>query len=92
MLEELGQVYAVDARAKADQLTPAARLQLHWEESGPVMAALAAWFQEQFAQKKVEPNSSLGKAITYMQKHWEKLTRFVQVPGAPWTTTRSREP
>ena len=32
---------------------------------------------------RVEPNSGLGQAITYMQNHWEKLTLFLRVPGAP---------
>jgi hypothetical protein len=31
----------------------------------------------------VEPNSGLGEAISYMLDHWEKLTRFLHVPGAP---------
>jgi hypothetical protein len=31
----------------------------------------------------VEPNSGLGEAITYMLKHWEKLTLFLREPGAP---------
>jgi len=31
----------------------------------------------------VEPNSGLGEAIRYMLKHWDKLTRFLKVPGAP---------
>ena len=31
----------------------------------------------------MEPNSSLGKAINYMLKHWLPLTRFLEVPGAP---------
>jgi transposase len=31
----------------------------------------------------VENNSSLGKAILYMQGHWETLTRFLSIPGAP---------
>ncbi|AUH73818.1 IS66 family transposase [Legionella sainthelensi] len=35
------------------------------------------------SSKQVEPNESLGKAINYMLKHWEKLTRFLQIPGAP---------
>jgi transposase len=38
---------------------------------------------EQFEQRKVEPNSGLGQAITYMLKRWEPLTRFLEVPGAP---------
>jgi len=32
---------------------------------------------------EVEPNSTLGKAMVYMQSHWETLTRFLSVPGAP---------
>lgn len=39
--------------------------------------------QAQFDQRKVEPNSSLGAAITYMQKHWDRLTLFLRVPNAP---------
>jgi hypothetical protein len=31
----------------------------------------------------VEPNSGLGQAITYMLRHWEKLTLFLREPGAP---------
>lgn len=31
----------------------------------------------------MEPNSSLGKAITYLLGHWLTLTRFLQVEGAP---------
>jgi len=31
----------------------------------------------------VEPNSSLGKAIAYLLGHWETLTRFLTVRGAP---------
>jgi hypothetical protein len=38
---------------------------------------------EQLADKKIEPNSRLGKAITYMQNHWEALTLFLRQPGAP---------
>ena len=47
------------------------------------MAALHAWLNEPFAQRKVDPNSGLGQAITYMLKRWEPLTRFLEVSGAP---------
>ena len=33
--------------------------------------------------RKAEPNSGLGKAISYMLNHWEPLTRFLRVEGAP---------
>ena len=47
------------------------------------METLKAWCGAQFAERKVEPNSGLGKAISYMLNHWEKLTLFLRVPGAP---------
>jgi hypothetical protein len=31
----------------------------------------------------VEPDSGLGQAISYMLKHWEKLTLFLRQAGAP---------
>jgi len=34
-------------------------------------------------EREVEPNSGLGEAIAYMDKHWKKLTLFLTVPGAP---------
>ncbi len=47
------------------------------------MDELEQWFREQFRQRKVEPNSGLGEAISYMQEHWHKLTLFLHEPGAP---------
>ena len=47
------------------------------------MEELHAWLTRQFEERLVEPNSSLGGAIAYMLKHWEKLTLFLRVPGAP---------
>jgi len=47
------------------------------------MDQLKHWLDQQFAERFVEPNSSLGKAMTYMQSHWDTLTRFLSVPGAP---------
>ena len=31
----------------------------------------------------MEPNSGLGRAISYLLKHWEKLTLFLRAAGAP---------
>jgi hypothetical protein len=33
--------------------------------------------------KNSEPNSDLGTAIAYMLNHWEPLTLFLRVSGAP---------
>ena len=47
------------------------------------MAALEQWMQAQFAQRIIEPNSTLGAAILYMQKRWGELTLFLRAAGAP---------
>jgi len=83
VLECLKKVYQTDAQAKQQQLSPDERLRLHQQQSGPVMDELHRWLQQQFEEKLVEPNSSLGGAIAYMLKHWEKLTLFLRVAGAP---------
>jgi len=83
VLETLQQVYRHDAAAKAQGLSPAARLAVHQERSGPLLETLDQWLSAQVAERHVEPNSGLGKAIAYVRKHWEQLTRFLHVPGAP---------
>jgi len=83
VLESLRQVYRYEAEAEAQGLDPEARLRYHQEHSQPVMNALEAWFQAQFAEKKVEPNSGLGKAIAYCLRRWDRLTLFLQQAGAP---------
>jgi transposase len=83
VLEELKIVYKNDADAKKEEMSPDERLVFHQEKSGPVMERLEKWLQQQFDEKKVEPNSSLGEAIDFMQRHWDKLTLFLHVPGAP---------
>jgi len=83
VLETLREVYRTDARARREQMNDNERLSLHQAQSGPRMDGLEKWLEEQINDKKVEPNSGLGEAIQYMQKHWEKLTRFLVVAGAP---------
>ncbi len=83
VLETLRDVYKHDATARERRLNDAERLLYHQEHSGPLMDKLKTWLKEQIDEKRVEPNSSLGKAISYMRKRWEKLTLFLHVPGAP---------
>jgi transposase len=83
LLETLGKVYKNDALAGQRALSPEERLRFHQGESGPLMNDLAHWLRQQFEERKVEPNSGLGDAISYMQKHWMRLTLFLRVPGAP---------
>jgi len=79
----LKEVYTNDALAKDQGLSPEQRLHFHQKNSGPKMDALKAWLTAQLEERKVEPNSGLGEAITYMLKYWDQLTLFLHQPGAP---------
>jgi transposase len=83
VLESLREVYRNDEIAKKRAMTDEERLAFHQAESGPPMQALEAWMQKQLDEHLVEPHSGLGKAIRYMQRHWEKLTLFLRKSGAP---------
>jgi hypothetical protein len=83
VIDVLAEVYRIDGRTKKENMTPDDRLACHKEHSGPLMADLKSWLDHQTDENLVEPNSGLGKAIAYMKKHWTKLTRFLEVPGAP---------
>ena len=47
------------------------------------MDGLRAWLKAQFEEKRVEPNSGLGEAISHLLKHWDWLTLFLRQAGAP---------
>jgi len=83
VLRTLGKIYKNDAVAKNDALSPEQRLSFHQQHSASLMNELHQWMTQQLEDKLVEPNSGLGQAITYMMNHWQKLTLFLHVPGAP---------
>lgn len=83
VLEAIAMIYKNDALARDRNLSPEARLDFHQAQSGPTMTRLRAWLARQFQDRLVEPNSALGEAISYMLKHWDQLTLFLRVPGAP---------
>jgi transposase len=83
VLESLGSVYHNDAEAREQKLSSHERLRFHQEHSGPVMKQLHMWLEAQINERKTEPNSGLGKAITYLLRHWKGLTTFLREQGAP---------
>ena len=83
VLETLGTVYGFDAETKRARLAPEERLAFHQAHSAPRMQQLHQWMEAQFVEHKTEPNSGLGKAISYLQRHWTKLTLFLRQAGTP---------
>jgi hypothetical protein len=47
------------------------------------MDQLHGWLEAQLAERRTEPNSWLGKAITYLLRHWHPVTLFLRQAGAP---------
>jgi hypothetical protein len=81
VIDALKQVFDHDEEARDQQMSPQARLAYHQELSQPLMDKIKDWLDKQIDDRLVEPNSSLGQAIAYMQAHWVTLTRFLQIEG-----------
>jgi transposase len=83
VIDALKHVFDHEAEARAQQMSARERLTYHQHYSGPIMDGLKHWLEKQCKDRNVEPNSSLGKAVSYLLEHWQTLTRFLQVEGAP---------
>lgn len=82
VLEAIGAVYHNDKLAKQASMTPSERLAFHRQHSLPVMDALREWMKALVDERQVEPNGGLGRAINYMLKRWDRMTRFCEIAGA----------
>jgi transposase len=83
VIEALKHVFDHEEEARVQHMNAEVRLRYHQQYSGPIMDRLKHWLAQQFEERTVEPNSSLGKAFHYLLGHWVNLTRFLEVPGAP---------
>jgi hypothetical protein len=83
VIDAMAEVYRHDQITKTKGMSDQQRLTFHQTHSGPIMEKLKEWLEIQLDEKLVEPNSSMGKAINYMRNHWDPLTLFLRVPGAP---------
>jgi hypothetical protein len=82
VLDTLGSVYHNDELARERALPPEERLSFHQEHSAPLLKKLREWMNAQLDEHKTEPNSGLGKAFSYLLKHWKKLTLFLLLVAA----------
>jgi hypothetical protein len=87
VLERIGQVYQNEEATK--EMSPEQRFEYHRTQSGPIMEELKEWMEREMAEKKVEPNSSLGKAIKYYLKNYPGLSAFLRHAEAPLDNNRA---
>ena len=83
LLKQYALIWAHDEHCQEQQLTEEARMTYHKEHSLPCLQAIKQWGEQRLSDKKTEPNSGLGKAIAYFDRHFEGLSRFCTHPGVP---------
>lgn len=83
VLKIIGWYSSIFANERSAPPDPQLRLKWHQERSGPIMEQLKKYCNDLIEQKEVEPNSSMGKAIAYLNNHWKGLTLFLKMPGVP---------
>ena len=69
------QLYAVEARAREEKLSPQQRKELRLEKSLPVLNALGKWISQEV--KQVLPKSQAGKAMKYSIDRWDSLSAYL---------------
>ena len=87
-LELIRDIYVVEHDAKAAGVAGTAEhTQMRRARSGPIMAKLMTWLDQQ--QPLHNPQGPAGKAISYTLNNWKPLTRFLENPRIPPDNNRS---
>jgi hypothetical protein len=69
-------LYAVEADARARDITEAALAAHRQRHAAPILAAFADWLAEQ--APRVLPKSAIGEAVTYAANQWPSLVVYTQ--------------
>lgn len=91
ILDLYGKVWENDGDTKDKSMTDHERLQYHKENSLPIMKAIKDWCELRINSAEFEENGALASAIKYFNKHYEGLTQFCKIPGAPIDNNRTEE-
>lgn len=81
VIDLVKKVYKNESETK--KMNDEERLLYHQKHSLPVMLEYKKYIEGLLKESKIEANSSLGGAISYSLKNWEKLTKFLTIAGAP---------
>jgi transposase len=74
VLTLMQQLYAIERKAKEENLDHAQRYQLRQQEAVPILKTLEQWMKDQYVS--VPDKSSMAKAIFYSLQRWEKLCLY----------------
>jgi len=68
-------LYAIEQKAREENLTPEQRHELRLDQSLPILNELGKWIVETY--KTVLPKSALGKALAYCIPRWDNLLAYL---------------
>jgi hypothetical protein len=75
VLGQLQKLYALERKAREDQLKKDDFLKLRQQQAAAILEQLKAWLLENYQQ--VTPKSPIGQAIAYALPRWEKLSAYL---------------
>lgn len=77
-IQIFGTIFHVDAESKRHGESIAQRFERRQKESAPLVQKLRSWIDS--IRQDVEPKSTLGKALAYCHRQWQRLTAFMCDP------------
>jgi transposase len=76
-LTYIQKLYAVEASARENNLTPQERKTLRLEKSLPVINEMGKWMVNQLKKYHILPKSQIGKAFRYTMDRWDQLSAYL---------------
>lgn len=87
IVARIDELFAIDARAREEELNHAARHVLRQQYARPLLAEIRQDIEQ--CQASTLPASTLGKACRYTLTLWRKLTRFLEYPELELSNNRA---
>ena len=77
-LVEIQKLYAIERYFKKENPGADRIKELREQDAIPVLNELKGWMEKEYANPKVSPKSSIGKALAYSLRQWPQLSAYVQ--------------
>ncbi len=88
VLEHYGAIYANEDHCRASGLVGEARRDYHEQHSRPHLRTICELGEDLIEARKMEPNSDLAAAFSYVRENERRLSAFTRHPGAPLDNNR----
>lgn len=75
-LKRIGELYAIERTARKEGLSFEQRKDLRRRKAAPILNELEEWMQDSY--QRVTPKSSIGKALSYGLKLWDRIKTYLE--------------